>query len=471
MFTKLTDKLKSKVQKKKEKADSEKETEYLWTQSIGKLIRIQSYPAIIGQFVMALYNFADRAFIGNSIGLDGLAALTVILPAYLIISSFWLALWIWASSIISRALWAKQFEKVNQTFWSSQLVILISTLLLVLFFLFFQDQILTLFWATEDIMWLARDYFSIVIFGQVFWCFMFASTAIIRAIGDTKSVMLINIVSALTNILLDYVFIFIYDWGIKWAAWATVISQIVATLIILYYYFFQQKVIKLSINYFKIKREYVKEIFLLGIPAFFRQVIGSIMMILVNNFLGSEWWKQAISLCWIAQGLVVFFLTPIFGVTQGIAPILGYNYGAKYYQRVKDTLRISINALSIFWIIISLIYLIYPEFLLNFFVTTPEELELAAIPTKICMYSFFSVGIQIIIGTYYQSIWLFKKAFILSLLRQVFVFIPILFLFSKIFHLMGIYYTFPISDIIALVITLLIFRKDWLKLSKLSSPL
>lgn len=330
LFKIMFKKLKEKFLNKKAKSDAEQSTEYLGQEKITSLIFWQSLPAIIGQLVMALYNFVDRAFIGQKLGFDGLSALTIILPAYLIISSFGLALGIGASSIISRGLGEKKFEKVNQVFGTSQLIIILSSLLLVIISFFFQDQILTLFGASENNLGLCEDYFSIVLFGQVFGCFMFANTAIIRAIGDTKSVMIINIISALINVILDYVFIFPCDRGIKGAARATVISQIVAVLCILYYYCYSQKVITLSRKYCKIHKDYFKEIFLLGIPAFFRQIVGSIMMMLVNNFLGSygetelgeKGGDAAISACGIAQGLIVFFLTPIFGITQGIAPII-----------------------------------------------------------------------------------------------------------------------------------------------------
>jgi putative MATE family efflux protein len=211
---------------------------------------------------MALYNFVDTAFVGRAIGDDAIAAVSIVMPAYLIISSFALALGIGASSIISRALGAKDYEKINSTFGVSQVCILISTLVIIAVCLIYKTPLLHLFGATEDIWNLSSTYYSIVIFGQIFAGFMFANTAIIRAIGDTKTVMIINISGCILNIILDYLFMFVRPRGIAGAARATVISRIWSAGYCLVYYF-RQNIINIAFRYFKMQRAIVKEVFLL----------------------------------------------------------------------------------------------------------------------------------------------------------------------------------------------------------------
>jgi putative MATE family efflux protein len=295
---------------------------------------------------MALYNFVDTIFVGQKVGMDGVAAVSIVMPAYLIISSFALSLGIGAASIISRALGAKDYHKINTTFGGAQLTIFITTGIIVALCLLFQNSLLRLFGATPEARGLSSTYFSIIVIGQIFAGFMFANTAIIRSIGDTKTVMVINIFGAVLNVILDYLFMFVRDWGIAGAARATVISWFASSVYSVWYYLKQQKIIQISFRYFVLRRETLKEIFLLGIPTFFRQVIGSIMMIIVNNLLRTHGGTNAISAFGLTQRILMLFMMPIFGITQGLAPIIGYNYGAKKQHRVRDVLRLTIKIMT-----------------------------------------------------------------------------------------------------------------------------
>jgi putative MATE family efflux protein len=297
---------------------------------------------------MALYNFVDTIFVGQTVGMDGVAAVSIVMPAYLIISSFALSLGIGAASIISRALGAKDHHKINTTFGGAQLTILITTGIIVGLCLLFKDSLLWLFGATSEVWDLSSAYFSIIVIGQIFAGFIFANTAIIRSIGDTKTVMIINIFGAVLNVILDYLFMFVRDWGIAGAARATVISRFASCVYCLRYYFKQQKIIQISFRYFVLCRDTLREIFLLGIPTFFRQVIGSVMMIIVNNLLRTHGGTDAISAFGLTQRILMLFMMPIFGITQGLAPIIGYNYGAEKHRRVRDVLWLTIKVMTIF---------------------------------------------------------------------------------------------------------------------------
>jgi putative MATE family efflux protein len=224
--------------------------------------------------------------------------------------------------------------------------ILLFTVLIVVLCLLFKDPLLYLFGATPEIFDLASSYYSIVILGQIFAGFMFANTAIIRSIGDTKTVMVINISGAILNVILDYLFMFVFNRGIAGAARATVVSWAFSSFYAIGYYLLKQKIIQISFRYFTLQREIIKELFLLGIPTFFRQVIGSVLMILVNNLLRTHGGTEAISTFGMTQRILMLFMMPLFGVTQGLAPIIGYNYGAKKYHRVYEVLWLTFKVLT-----------------------------------------------------------------------------------------------------------------------------
>jgi Na+-driven multidrug efflux pump len=212
----------------------------------------------------------------------------------------------------------------------------------------------------------------------------------------------------------------------------------------------------------------LKDIFLLGIPTFFRQVIGSVLMILVNNLLRYHGGTAAISVFGMTQRILMLFMMPLFGLTQGLAPIIGYNYGAKKFHRVYEVLRLAVKIVTGFGLLISLIYLIYPTFLVPLFTQSSQEVQASKLAVLLQMSSFFLIGFQITIGTYYQSVGQYKKAFILSFLRQAFVFIPLVVCFAWLWSLLGIWRSFPVTDVIAAVITIWICRKDWQNLRKLA---
>ena len=206
-------------------------------------------------------------------------------------------------------------------------------------------------------------------------------------------------------------------------------------------------------------------------PTFFRQVIGSVVIIIVNNLLNIHGGKDAIGLLGIAQKVLNFFIMPLFWVIQGTAPILWYNYGARLHHRVKGTFVLATKVLTLYGVIISLIYFIDHSFLLSFFTETEEELLQAWYPTFLCMSTFCIIGVQMLVARYYQSLGIYKKAFVLSLMRNLIVFLPLLFILSYYFKLDGIWWAFPLSDLLSLVITFLIFRKDWIHLKKQAAEL
>lgn len=440
--------------------------EKLGKEKIWKLLFQQSAPAIIGMLIMAIYNFTDTIFVGRWVGTDGIAAVSIVFPIQMIVWAFSLALWIWAASIISRRLGEKRIETVKATFGTFQTTNILLILLLSIIGFLSINKLLILFWATPEIMEMWKQYLSILMVWFVFLWFEMGNNNVIRALGNAKYSMIIMVTSALINLILDYIFIFPLNLWIQWAAWATTISRIVSAIMIIKFFTKKDSIIKTTWNDFKIKTKTLKEIIIIGIPTLTRQIATSGIAIIMNHFLWLFWWSLAIAAYGIINRALMVFMMPMFWIVQGMQPIVWYNHWAKQCQRVKEVTILAIKYLTILCSTITLIYFIYPWFLIEIFSTDPALLLLAKYWIKFVIMMFPIIGFQIIASWFYQSLWRAKPAFYLAILRQVVLFLPILFITTYFFEFSGIRYAFPISDLIAGIIIFIMFYRDLKKLGK-----
>lgn len=434
--------------------------EKLGNEKINKLLFQQSTPAIIGMLIMAVYNFTDTIFVGRWVGTDGIAAVSIVFPIQMIIGACSLALWIGAASIISRKLGEKKMETVKDTFGTFQTTNLLLILLLSGLWFLGINKLLILFGATPEIMDMSKSYLSILMIGFVFLWFNMGNNNIIRSVGNAKYSMIVMIISAIVNLILDYIFIFPLHRGIAWAAWATTISRIISSIMIIKYFTGKNNIIKTTRIDFKIQAKTLKEIIIIWIPTLTRQIATSGIAIVINHFLWLYWWSLAIAAYGIINRALMVFMMPMFGIVQGMQPIVWYNHWAKQNQRVKEVTILAIKYLTILCSAITLIYFIYPWFLIEIFSTDPALLLLAKYWIKFVIMMFPIIGFQIIASGFYQSLGKAKPAFYLAILRQVVLFLPILFITTYFFNFSWIRYAFPISDLIAGIIVFIIFFKD-----------
>lgn len=444
----------------------EKETKGLGTKAIGKLLIQQSTPAVIGMLVMALYNFIDSIFIGEFVGLQGLAAAGIILPILMIFGAFAMAFGVGTASIISRNIGAKAYDQVAKVFGNFQVLNLSFTLMVSLISLAFIPQLLEFFGATPEIVPLAKSYLSPLLIGAVFLAFQMGNNNIIRSVGHAKVSMKIMLSSALINLLLDYILMKGYGLGMAGAAWATVISWICSSVIILSYYRSTKNIIPIACKHFRLHLSSLKEIILIGAPTLFRQVVGSLIAILINNYLRKYGGTDALAIYGIVNRILQLYMMPIFGIVQGMQPIIGYNYGAKNLPRVKKVVFLSVKLLTSFTGIISLMYRIFPTFLVSFFSDDPILITQTGIVLQIVVSCFVLVGFQIVSSAMYQALGFVKKAFFLALLRQLLLFLPVFFALLWLWEdkLQAIWLTFPVTDILGSILTLIIFLPDLKKL-------
>lgn len=437
-----------------------KSPKHLWEEKIWKLLAKQSAPAVVWMLVMALYNFVDTVFVGRGVWTDAIAAVSVVMPIQMIIWAFAMAFGIGSASIISRKLGENDYEEVSKTFWTFQSSNLLFSIVLSILWFIFARPLLTFFGAIPGILEAWYEYLSILLVWVVFFCFNMWNNNIIRSVGHAKSSMIIMLSSAISNVILDWLFIFKFKMWIAGAARATVLSWIIGTIMVLIYYFGKNNIIKAKISDFKIKFKKLKEILSIWISSLARQSAASVTTILVNNLLWIYGWSLAIAAYGIINRAVTVFFMPMFGVIQWMQPIIWYNHGAWFKQRVKKVTILAVKVLTIFTIIVFAINITMPWILLNIFSKDVELIALAVPAMRLMVLMFPIIWFQVVASGFYQSLWRVKEAFWFAIIRQVVILIPILMILPKFFGLNGIRYSFPLSDFLAAVIIFVVFYKD-----------
>ncbi|MEC2070747.1 MATE family efflux transporter [Alkalihalophilus marmarensis] len=440
----------------KEKMQSDK----LGTESIPKLLRDLSIPAMIGMFVMALYNVVDTIFISYGVGIEAVAGVTIAFPVMMIIMAVSAAMGIGGASVISRRLGEKRGDEANQVFGNIISIILLISIIGVIASFTFLEPMLVLFGASPDILPYAVEYMFPIMLGTFFFSFAFATNNIVRSEGNAKFAMNTMIIPAVLNIILDPIFIFGLNMGVQGAAVATVISQAAVTVVILRYYLTGQSSLSLAWEDLKIKWSIVKEVVSVGMPAFVQQASGSIMMIAINTMLIQYGSDLYVGIFGIIQRILMFAVMPIIGVMQGMMPIVGYNYGAKQFERMRETIWLTLKVVVISSVVIFLSMMIFPAWFMRIFTADPEVIEAGASAMRILFLTFFVVGVQVVAGGLYQALGKPKPALILSLSRQILFLIPLVLILPRFFGVSGVWIAFPIADVLSFVLASALLYKD-----------
>ncbi len=444
----------------------------LGTEDIKKLMVRLSLPATIGMIVNALYNLVDTIFVGRGVGYLGIAGLSIALPIQMVIMAFAFMVGIGASSAISRNLGANNLERADKIAGNSFVLVVIIVSIIVALGYTFMEPLLRFFGATETILPYSRDYMQIIFGGSIFFAFAMSSNNIIRSEGNAKVAMFSMIIGTGLNIILDPILIFGFDMGIKGAAWATVISQFASFLYVVYYFISGKSSIKLEPHHLKLEMNIISEILIVGLPAFTRQITGSVLAVIMNNSLGYYGGDVAITVYGVINRVMMFLMMPLFGVVQGMQPIVGYNYGAKAYTRVKETIKLSIITTVLYSSVAWMITQFFPGFIISVFTTEPEVRTLGITAVRIIFMVIPIIGVQIISGALFQALGKAKPAFILSVLRQLIILIPLVLILPRMgFGLVGIFVAFPISDIISTIVSGFILKHEMDKMHEQPSDI
>lgn len=436
--------------------------ELLNSSNIKNLLFKLSFPATIAMIVNALYNIVDTVFIGRGIGTLAIAGVAIQLPIQIIILSFGLFIGVGASSMLSRYLGKKDFEKVNYIACNSFLCIGIIGLFFSIFGYIFCDSIVVLFGATKNIFPYARDYVKIMFIGSLYFPFCVSTNNLIRSEGNSKNAMISMIIGFLSNLLLDYLFIFIFHMGIKGAAIATILSKLASFIYIIFYLNSSKTHIKISLKYFVPQKYIIKELLSIGFSAFAVQISSSIVTIILNHILASLGGDISIAVYGIVYKITLFLFMPIHGMVQGMQPIIGYNYGSKNMCKVKETIKLTLIYSTLITTIGVFIGEIFSYEIISLFNKNTILILQGIKALRIVIIATPLLGIQMTGLGFFQSLGKPLTSFILSILRQILLFIPLALILPNVcnLNLLGVWLAFPISDFLSVIITIFIFKKE-----------
>lgn len=425
----------------------------LGTLPIGRLIVKMAVPASIGILVMSIYFIVDTIFVGRFVGTLGIAAITVVMPITFLISSIGMAIGVGGSSIISRALGNHQYQKACQTFGNMATLTLLVVVSIGLLGLLFEEQVLRLFGAQGDIIAPAKSFFIIILLGVPGLAWAMMSNNVMRAEGEPKMAMLSMMIPAVVNIVLDPIFIIWLDWGLEGAAWATTISYYCSAGFSFWFFFSGRSELRLFRSSLILEAKLVREIASIGVVTLARQGTISLLTIVLNNSLFEYGNEVAIAIYGIINRVVMFANFPVLGIAQGFLPITGYNYGAQRWNRVRDTLRLSIRSGTAIAVGLFTLILLLANPIVNLFTTDPELLERTPRALIIVFIATPLITVQLIGSAYFQAIGKAVPALLLTMTKQGFFLIPFVLILPPFFGLDGIWYAFPLSDILAAAVT------------------
>lgn len=425
----------------------------LGTEAIPKLLIKQAVPASIGILVMSLNILVDTIFVGQWIGSIAIAAINVVLPVSFFIAALGMSIGVGGSSIISRALGEGNYKKALRVFGNQITLTLLFTIVFVVFGLLFVNQIIPAFGGKGDIFEPAKIYYTIVLYGIPFLALCMMGNTVIRAEGNPKFAMYAMLIPSLGNLFLDIIFIKFLDLGMAGAAWATTGSYLCCFIYILWYFLSSNSTLKIQSNQLRLDIPIVKEIASLGFVTLSRQAIVSVTYLLLNNILYKIGGETSVTAYAIVGRMLMFALFPVYGITQGFLPIAGFNYGAKNYQRVKQTIYTAIKYAVILGTLVFILLMVFPDYITRLFTTDQEVLK----QTPNAMRWVFAVtpiiAIQLIGAAYFQAIGKAVPALLLTLTRQGFIFIPLLLVLPHMFGELGVWLSFPIADILSTLVT------------------
>ncbi len=432
----------------------------LGSQPIGKLLIRQAVPASIGILVMSLNILVDTIFVGQWIGSTAIAAINVVLPVSFFIAALGMSIGIGGSSIISRALGADNHKKALKTFGNQITLTLLLTLSMVAFGLLFADTIIESFGGKGAIFEPAKTYYTIVLYGVPLLALCMMGNTVIRAEGKPKFAMYAMMIPSVSNLVMDYIFINLLDFGMEGAAWATTLSYGLCFLYILWFFMSKKSELKIGFSHFGLNFPIVKEISSLGFVTLARQAVVSITYLFMNNILYDLGGETSVTSYAIAGRLLMFAMFPVLGVTQGFLPIAGYNYGAGNYHRVRESLNTAIKYAAILSTLVFIILMVFPESISKMFTTDVEVLRQAPNDMRWVFAATPIIAWQLIGAAYFQAIGKSFPALLLTLTRQGFFFIPLIMILPKFYGEFGVWISFPISDVLATIVTAYFLNRE-----------
>ncbi len=451
--------------------NNKKSTLELGTRPVGKLLWQYALPAIIAMTASSLYNIIDRVFIGQIVGPDAIAGLAITFPFMNLSAAFGAAIGIGSATTISVKFGQKDYETAENILGNTITLNLLVGLSITIICLVFIDPILRFFGASDATIPYARSFMQVILLGNAISHMYFGLNAVLRAASKPRQAMNATLFTVVMNILLDMIFIWWWHWGIRGAAFATVISQAMALCYQLHLFADQSQLLHLKKGIYRLKANLVKNIIGIGISPFLMNVCSCIIVIFMNNLLVRYGGDMAVGSYGIANSIALIFIMFVMGVNQGMQPIAGYNYGSQQTDRLFRVLKLSIFAATGIMVTGWLIAMFLPYYCARMFTTDPELIRQSMRAIRINQLLFPIVGFQMVIANFFQCIGKVKVSIFLSLSRQLLILLPALFILSLLFKLDGVWAALPTSDLTAAVIAAIVMAIYMKKLKlQLNNP-
>ena len=431
---------------------------------ISKTVLKLSIPLVLSQLINVLYNIVDRIYIGNmkDVGETALAGVGITFPIILIVSAFAALVGFGGGPIFSIKLGEGKQDEAKNTMMNSFVMLIVVGIILTFALLIFAEPLLYLFGATDEIITYAKDYLTIYALGTVSVMLTLGLSSYITAQGNSIVAMTVVIIGAVANIILDPIFMFGFNMGVKGAALATIVSQTLSAIFAICFLLSKRSIVKLDFNFkkFRLNKKIVLSIVALGVSPFIMQATESAVQIVFNiqitKFGGADY-KTYLNLMTIMLSIMQFMVLPIMGFAQGASPIISYNYGAKRVDRVKSTFKFLLIISFAYSLIFYLFLLITPTTFVSIFNNDPKLLAIAPKTVRVFFLGMSIMGIQIACQNTFMALGQSLISLILASLRKVILLIPLTLILPGLYGVNGVFYAEPIADIIAVFVTLIMF--------------
>ena len=426
------------------------------TERIPKLLKQYAVPAIIAMTASSLYNMVDAIFIGHGVGPYAISGLALTFPFMNLAAAFGTLVGVGASTMASMLLGQKNYDIARKVLGNVVVLNFIIGLLFTIVALAFLDPILYFFGASENTISYAREYMEIILAGNVITHIYFGLNSLLRSAGHPKKAMAATIMTVLLNAVLDPLFIFTFDMGIRGAAVATILAQIVALILVVVWFCDKRELIHFERGIFRLEKRIVKDSIVIGLAPFLMNFVACFVVILINMRLKTYGGDLAIGAYGIVNRISFVFIMIVSGLTQGMQPIAGYNYGARQMSRVYEVLKKTLLYATVVLTIGFLIGELCPGLVVAIFTDDPELVEKSVKGMRLVVGMFPLVSLSMVIGNFFQSIGKPKQAIFLSLSRQLIFLIPSLWLLPLFFDIAGVWVSFMVSDFLASVVAVIL---------------
>ena len=434
--------------------DNKQKALELGQKPVGTLLWQYALPAIVAMTASSLYNIIDRASIGQLVGPDAIAGLGITFPFMNLSAAFGSAVGIGASTSISVKLGQRDYDTAQRLLGNTVSLNLIVGLIFMVVSLVFLDPILRFFGASDATLPYARQFMQVILVGNIITHMYFGMNAVLRAAGKPRHAMYATLFTVGCNILLVFAFVWWFRWGIRGAALATITSQTIALCWQMWIFSNKDELLHLKRGIYRLKASLVKNIISIGISPFLMQTTSCIIVIFMNNQFYRYGGDMAVGAYSISNSVVMALFMFVMGITQGMQPIVGYNYGAKKFDRMLRCLWLSIAAATAVLVVGWTLTMLFPRQIASIFASDPELIELTAHGTVINMFVFFVVGSQAVITNFFQCIGKVKISIFLSLSRQLIILLPLAYVLPLFWGLDGVWYAMPASDFGSFAMTL-----------------